>query len=157
MGMTMSFIMRLIMIEVVSDDELLECLRKVCIESFLPPVKDFPCESPLYMSAVIEHIDNHCSGHCCESNDTAMLVKAELLDDVLPKLEEMSFHIAVKDSIRHYVEDLKEHPAADATHFLFDYKASVCHRHPCYLIQCVCVDFASNFYNHEKVHVVTKS
>ena len=33
MGMTMSFIMSLIMIEVVSDDELLECLRKVCIES----------------------------------------------------------------------------------------------------------------------------
>ena len=102
------------------------------------------------MSAVIEHIDNHCSGRCCEGNATAMLVKAEFLDDVLPKLEEMSFHVVVKDSTRHYVADLKEHPAVDTTHFLFDYKASVCHRRPCYLIQCVFVAFASNVHNHLK-------
>ena len=118
------------MIEVVSDDELLECLRKVCIES-----------STWHRKLKRPMLKFQGSKQLC-------IAKAELLDDVLPKLEEMSFHIAVKDSIRHYVEDLKEHPAVDATHFLFDYKASVCPRLPCYLIQCVFVDFASNLYNH---------
>ena len=44
-------------------------------DGFIAPIAEFPWESPLYMSSVMDHIDKHCSGQCCEATDTAMLCK----------------------------------------------------------------------------------
>ena len=81
-------------------------------------------QRPSYVRALIAHIDAHLAD-CpeCPAVALATLAKVELQEDVLPRCEEISFHLAMKDAIRHYVASRLDAKDLQETCFCFDYKA----------------------------------
>ena len=69
-------------------------------------------------------MDDHVRSHECAAQASAAVVKDQLLQELVPRVEEFAFHNSLKDAIRdQYLTDLSK-VVCNTLYLLYDFKGT---------------------------------
>ena len=81
-------------------------------------------EKPQYFFEIASYMDDHVRSHECAAQASAAVVKDQLLQELVPRVEEFAFHNSLKDAIRdQYLTDLSK-VVGNTLYLLYDFKGT---------------------------------
>ena len=88
-----------------------------------PEEKSRCSDTPAFQELVVGHIDSHAASHDCPATADAQVAKAEILADIIPRIEEYAFHHAVINDIRTTFQRHQQILDGNTLFMVYDFKA----------------------------------